>query len=119
MAGRNERYYFIIRRITLPKNTVNDAIKYENTIYNLPVTVKIKNEPNLNYKLTEPFSMNLFSLREDDEGGLKNFITEEDVKGDITEENITNTFFTLLLYYHRCIYYLLCSMFIADPRFVL
>ena len=27
--------------------------------------------------------------------GLKNFITEEDVKGTITEENITNNVFTL------------------------
>ena len=108
MAQRGERYYFLVRRVTLPKKIIHD-IPFDNTIYDLPITIKIEDgKDKLIYQPTASFSPKLYTLREDEEGSLATFIIEEET-GSITEEELTNIFFTLFT--------LLSSLYILPSMF--
>ena len=90
-------------------------------MYDLPVSITIEedDEEDLYYKANTPFSQKLYKLREEEEGCLNSFITEEqDEKiGCIKEEELTNIFLHFSIYFLLYIFYHLCYMFIAVRRF--
>ena len=109
MAQRGDRYYIMVRRVTLPKKFIHN-IPFDNIIFDLPITIKIEDgKDKLIYQPTVPFSQKLCTLREDEEGSLSSFIIEEEGTGSIKEEELTNIFFTLFT--------LLSSLYILPSMF--
>ena len=102
----------MVRRLTLPKK-FNHNIPFDNTIFDLPITIKIEDgKDKLIYQPTVPFSQKLYTLREDEEGSLSSFIIEEEEEtGSIKEEELTNIFFTLFTLLSSL--YILPSMFLV------
>ena len=113
MVERGDRYFQLVRTITLPKKYA-PMLPFELIIFNLPISITIEDledddDDELRFKPFTTYSDTLYKLREDEEECLSEYVVEETEEkyGCISEEKLTNIFCN--------IFDLLSALYIIPP----